>query len=96
MDSDFSDFSESSAKNKVFWFYNNAELNNVFKNLQMLFEKNSLEAAEATLHGSLQLLSNCVYLVNSTILRERKLLPAEMFREFRVYGEWLSTRQCFG
>ncbi|EFP02775.1 CRE-HTP-3 protein [Caenorhabditis remanei] len=53
----------------------------------MLFEKNSLEAAEATLHGSLQLLSNCVYLVNSTILRERKLLPAEMFREFRVYGD---------
>lgn len=52
-----------------------------------LFDQNALDAAEETADGSLQLLSNCVYLVNSTILRERKLIPAELFREFRVYDD---------
>lgn len=58
----------------------------------MLFDENQFNICEDDSDASLRVLSNCVNLVNCTILKERKLLPAEYFTAFHVYGTFSKYR----
>ncbi|CCD62437.1 HORMA domain-containing protein [Caenorhabditis elegans] len=52
-----------------------------------IFNEQTLKNGDENSKSSLEVMANCVYLANSTILRERKVIPAEYFQDFQVYGD---------